>query len=127
MSTFLRQAMGLQQSPSNQILIGLSLFLTFFIMTPVLSEVNSNALQPYIDEQLTAAQAIENTKAPFRRFMISNTRETDLNLFFRIGNVAPVEKAEDIPMSILMPAFVTSELKTAFQSLLELHYMLHIN
>lgn len=111
----LRQALGLQQSPSNQILIGLSLFLSFFIMSPVLEDVNKNALQPYINEQLSASQAVENTKRPFRQFMLENTRSSDIDLFFRIGNIDSVANPEEIPFSVLLPSFVTSELKTAFQ------------
>ncbi len=113
--SILRQALGLQQSPSNQILIGLSLFLTFFIMTPVFEEVNQNALQPYINEQLTAPQALEATKKPFHEFMMAQTRESDLQLFFRISGREMVDGPEDVPFSLLMPAFITSELKTAFQ------------
>lgn len=111
----LRQALGLQQSPSNQILIGLSLFLTLFIMSPVLNQVNEQALQPYINEQITANQALEATRKPFQAFMLANTRESDLDLFFRIGRIDPVATPEDVPFTVLMPAFVTSELKTAFQ------------
>jgi len=111
----LRQALGLQQSPSNQILIGLTLFLSFFIMTPVLSEVNEKALQPYINEQIGAREALENTKKPFHRFMLTNTRESDLDLFFQIGRIDPVNDVDEIPFSVLTPAFITSELKTAFQ------------
>ncbi|WP_425443431.1 flagellar type III secretion system pore protein FliP [Teredinibacter waterburyi] len=113
--SILRQAIGLQQSPSNQILIGLSLFLTLFIMSPVLKEFNDTALQPYINEQITARQALDIGQKPFRKFMLANTRESDLDLFFRVGNVAPVASSEDIPFIMLMPAFITSELKTAFQ------------
>lgn len=113
--SILRQALGLQQSPSNQILIGLSLFLTFFIMSPVLSEVNKNALQPYVNEQISAQQAIENTKAPFQEFMMAQTRESDLNLFFEISGHEKVYGPKDVPFTVLMPAFLTSELKTAFQ------------
>ena len=113
--SILRQALGLQQSPSNQILIGLALFLSFFIMSPVLEEVNANALQPYINETISAREAVENTKKPFHTFMVSQTRESDLNLFFRISNKPKVAGPEDIPFNILLPAFVTSELKTAFQ------------
>lgn len=113
--SILRQALGLQQSPSNQILIGLSLFLSFFIMSPVLEEVNSNALQPYIKEEISAPQALENTKKPFQEFMLANTRETDIDLFFQIGNIEKVATPQDIPFRVLLPAFVTSELKTAFQ------------
>lgn len=113
--SILRQAMGLQQSPSNQILIGLSLFLTFFIMAPVLDKVHETALTPYVDEQISARQALENAKKPFHAFMIAQTRESDLNLFFRISGTDKVMGPDDVPMSILMPAFITSELKTAFQ------------
>lgn len=113
--SILRQAMGLQQSPSNQILIGLALFLTFFIMSPVLDQVNQTALQPYIKEEITANQALEMTKKPFHAFMLKNTRESDIDLFFKIGRLEPVESPEDVPFNVLMPAFVTSELKTAFQ------------
>ncbi len=113
--SIMRQALGLQQSPSNQILLGLALFLTFFIMSPVLEKVNQDALQPYINEQIGAQQALELTKKPFHKFMVANTRESDVDLFFRIGNLEPVASSEDIPFSVLMPAFVTSELKTAFQ------------
>lgn len=111
----LRQALGLQQSPSNQILIGLSLFLTFFVMSPVLSVVKENALDPYINESISAKQAIEEVKKPFHKFMLAQTRESDLDLFFKIGNLEKVNGPENVPFSVLMPAFVTSELKTAFQ------------
>lgn len=113
--SILRQAMGLQQSPSNQILIGLALFLSFFIMSPVLEEVNQKALQPYVEESISAQDALVQAKLPFHNFMRSNTRETDIDLFFRIGDIEPVASPENIPFSVLMPAFVTSELKTAFQ------------
>ena len=113
--SILRQALGLQQSPSNQILIGLSLFLSMFIMSPVLDRVNEAALQPYINEQISAQQALDQTKLPFHKFMMENTRESDLDLFFRIGNLDQVDAPEDVPFSVLLPAFVTSELKTAFQ------------
>ncbi|MCR6653607.1 MAG: flagellar type III secretion system pore protein FliP [Cellvibrionaceae bacterium] len=113
--SILRQALGLQQSPSNQILIGLSLFLTFFIMTPVLDKVNEQAVQPYINEQITARQALEIGRKPFHDFMMAQTRESDLELFFRISGRPPVAGPDDVPFSVLMPAFITSELKTAFQ------------
>src|SRR5690606_12553988 len=103
--SILRQALGLQQSPSNQILIGLSLFLTFFIMAPVFERVNEQAIQPYIAEEITARQALENTRQPFHDFMIAQTRESDLDLFFRIANHPKVAGPEDVPFSILMPAF----------------------
>ena len=113
--SILRQALGLQQSPSNQILIGLSLFLTFFIMSPVLNKVHQEAITPYIEEQISARQALEIARKPFHDFMIAQTRESDLDLFFRISGTDQVMGPDDVPFSILMPAFITSELKTAFQ------------
>lgn len=111
----LRQALGLQQSPSNQILIGLSLFLTFFIMSPVINEVNKNAIQPYVNETISDQQAIDNVIKPFHQFMLSQTRESDLKLFMDIANNNAIDKPEDVPMAVLIPSFITSELKTAFQ------------
>lgn len=113
--SILRQALGLQQSPSNQILIGLALFLTFFIMQPVLNQVNENALQPYINQQISAQQAIANTTAPFHDFMLSQTRESDIALFVGIAGNGPITAPEETPFNILVPAFIISELKTAFQ------------
>lgn len=111
----LRQALGLQQSPSNQILIGLSLFLTLFIMSPVFDRVNSEALQPYINEQITAREAFDRSTVPFHEFMLAQTRETDLDLFMELADRRDIQGPEGVPMNILIPAFVTSELKTAFQ------------
>lgn len=111
----LRQALGLQQSPSNQILIGLSLFLTLFIMQPVLSIINEDALQPYINEDINAQEALARTAEPFHSFMLAQTRESDIELFVGIADNPPIQTPEDTPFSILVPAFVTSELKTAFQ------------
>lgn len=111
----LRQALGLQQSPSNQILIGLTLFLTFFIMTPVFKEVNEQTLQPYINESITAGEAFDRIQKPFHTFMLAQTRESDIALFMEIADKRDVQSAQEVPMNILVPAFVTSELKTAFQ------------
>lgn len=113
--SILRQALGLQQSPSNQILVGLSLFLTFFIMSPVLEKVYTTAYTPYAESQISAREALDRAQRPMRDFMIAQTRENDLALFFRIANKPQVANADEIPMSLLMPAFLTSELKTAFQ------------
>jgi flagellar biosynthetic protein FliP len=113
--SILRQALGLQQAPSNQILIGLSLFLTFFIMSPVLEKIYDTAYLPYANEKISAKEALDIAQAPMRNFMVGQTRESDLDLFFRIAKREPVLSADEIPFSILMPAFVTSELKTAFQ------------
>lgn len=111
----LRQALGLQQSPSNQILIGLALFLTFFIMTPVWEEVNVKALQPYLAEEVTALDAVQLAKKPITEFMLAQTREDHVDLFARIAGYEVIRSADDIPFSVLVPAFMTSELKTAFQ------------
>lgn len=111
----LRQAMGLQSTPSNQVLVGLALFLSFFIMSPVLDEVNTVAVQPYLEERLAPLEAFEAAQQPFRKFMMAQTRESDLNLFLKIANIPDVDKADDVPFTVLVPAFVTSELKTAFQ------------
>ena len=111
----LRQALGLQQTPSNQVMVGLALFLTFFIMAPVFDQVNEQALQPYLAEEMTSLEALEAASRPFHQFMIRNTRESDLDLFMRISDTPRVDTQEDVPIRVLVPAFVVSELKTAFQ------------
>lgn len=111
----LRQALGTAQTPSNQILLGLSLFLTIFIMLPVFDRVNTEAVQPYLNEELNAKDALDKASGPFRSFMLRQTRETDLELFLRISGKDELESPETVPFSLLLPAFVTSELKTAFQ------------
>lgn len=113
--SILRQALGLQQSPSNQILIGLALFLSLFIMSPVLNKISDQAYTPYIQEKITAQEAIEQAKKPLHEFMIGQTRQSDLQLFFRISHTQPVQSPDDVPFLLLVPAFITSELKTAFQ------------
>ncbi len=110
----LRQALGLQ-TPSNQILLGLALFLSFFIMAPVLTQINETALQPYLAEEITAPQALALAEVPVRSFMLAQTRESDLALFLDLSATAPVASQAEVPFSVLVPAFVTSELKTAFQ------------
>ncbi len=111
----LRQALGLQQSPSNQILIGLSLFLTLFIMSPVMEVINQKAIQPYIEESIDSRQALKNIALPMHNFMMSQTRESDIKLFLDIGGYDNINSAAEVPFVVLVPAFVTSELKTAFQ------------
>ena len=113
--SILRQAMGTQQTPSNQLLVGLALFLTFFIMMPVFDEVNQTALQPYLDEQMTAMQALQVAQIPVREFMLAQTRDSDLSLFADIAGYETIESPEQTPFSLLLPAFATSELKTGFQ------------
>ena len=111
----LRQALGLQQTPSNQILIGLALFLTFFIMSPVFDEVNRSALQPYLANQISPQQAYDLGIKPFHHFMLAQTRESDLKMFLDIAGGQKLNSPEDVPITVLIPSFVTSELKTAFQ------------
>lgn len=110
-----RQAIGLPQAPSGQILIGLSLFLTLFIMAPIFSKVYNEAVVPYMDEKIELPQAFELAKKPFRDFMLGQTRESDLEMFMDISDTPPVKSADEVPFLTLMPAFVTSELKTAYQ------------
>ncbi|MGB5324662.1 MAG: flagellar type III secretion system pore protein FliP [Pseudomonadales bacterium] len=111
----LRQALGLQQTPSNQILLGLALFLTLFIMRPVFETVYTDAVQPYMQEQLSSVEAVQRAAAPVHEFMRAQTRESDIELFTRISRGDPVAQAQDISFFVLAPAFITSELKTAFQ------------
>ena len=111
----LRQALGLQQTPSNQIMVGMAMFLTLFIMTPVLDQIYIQAAQPYMNEEMNVLEALQAASIPFREFMMLQVRESDLELFMRISGTPAVETPEQIPFTVLVPAFVTSELKTAFQ------------
>ena len=111
----LRQALGLQQSPSNQILLGMTLFLTIFIMAPVFQKVNEQALQPYLNQEIGSKEVLDRSKKPFHDFMLSQTRESDLKLFMDIANVGTLNGPEEVPITVLIPSFITSELKTAFQ------------
>ncbi|MFS0826406.1 flagellar type III secretion system pore protein FliP [Pseudomonas phoenicis] len=113
--SILRQALGLQQTPSNQILTGMALFLTLFIMAPVFDRVNESAIQPYLNEQLNAQQAIDKAQGPIKDFMLAQTRQNDLDLFMRLSKRTDIATPDQAPLTILVPAFVTSELKTAFQ------------
>ncbi len=113
--SILRQAMGVQSTPSNQVLIGLSLFLTFFIMHPVFDNAYQNGIKPYMDGQMEIIPAAERVSQPFKEFMLAQTRETDIELFANISGNPVINSAQDVPFSLLLPAFVTSELKTAFQ------------
>jgi flagellar biosynthetic protein FliP len=111
----LRQALGAGQAPPNQVLIGLSLFLTLFVMGPVVDKINADALQPYMAEQIDATTALQRGSEPLKRFMLDQTRESDIATFVRISGGKGFEKPEDVPLRILVPAFATSELKSAFQ------------
>ncbi|EAQ98433.1 flagellar biosynthetic protein FliP [Congregibacter litoralis KT71] len=111
----LRQALGTAQTPSNQIILGLSLFLSLFIMAPVFETAWVTALQPYMNETVGFSEALDAAKIPFREFMFGQTRETDLLLFAELGGYEPFNTRDDVPMVVLLPSFLTSELKTAFQ------------
>lgn len=111
----LRQAIGLQQTPSNQVLIGITLFLTFFIMAPVFKTINEQAVQPYLAESITPIQALDAAIVPIKAFMLHQTRVKDLDTFAQIAGLEVAEQPQDYPMTVVIPAFVTSELKTAFQ------------
>ncbi|HVL56518.1 MAG TPA: flagellar type III secretion system pore protein FliP [Burkholderiaceae bacterium] len=114
--SLMRQALGLQSAPPNQVIIGLSLFLTLFVMGPTLERIYQDAYRPYSDQKLNLEQAVERGASPLRTFMLRQTRESDLGLFARIAGVDPkTTRADDVPMRVLILAFVTSELKTAFQ------------
>jgi len=113
--SFLRHALGTQQMPPNQILIGLSLFLTFFIMTPVWSTVHEKALVPYQEKKISQGQALDEALKPVRQFMFKQTREKDLALFVNMAKISKPKNKEEIPTTVLLPAYMISELKTAFQ------------
>jgi flagellar biosynthesis protein FliP len=111
----LRQALGAGQAPPNQVLIGLSLFLTLFVMGPVVDKINTDAVQPYMAEQIDATTALQRGSEPLKHFMLDQTRESDIATFVRISGGKGFDKPEDVPLRILVPAFATSELKSAFQ------------
>lgn len=112
--SILRQAIGLAQVPTNQILVGMALFLTYFVMAPVFTKINDTAVQPYLADKIDFSQALTNGQAPLHRFMLNQTRKTDLALFENLAKNKPVA-LEQVSMGVLIPSFITSELKTAFQ------------
>jgi flagellar biosynthetic protein FliP len=111
----LRQALGLQQTPPNQVLIGLSLFLSLFVMAPTINQMNAQAIQPYAAGKLAGTQMIQAAGAPLHAFMAKQTRTKDLTMFAQMAKSGPYARTADVPFSVLLPAFITSELKTAFQ------------
>ncbi|AAM24648.1 flagellar type III secretion system pore protein FliP [Caldanaerobacter subterraneus] len=111
---FLRNALGLQQMPPNQVLIGLALFLTFYIMAPVGYDINNNAIKPYVEGQINQYEAYQRAIKPLKNFMLRQTRQNDLALFVNLAKIK-VDKVEDLPMRVVIPAFIISELKTAFE------------
>lgn len=112
---FVRNALSTQQSPPNQVLIALALFMTLFIMAPVYNNVNANAIQPYIKGEITQEQAIDVGSKPIKDFMLNQTREKDLALFYKASDIEKPEDRYEVPFNVLVPAFAISELKTAFQ------------
>ena len=110
----LRQALGAGQTPPNQVLLGLSLFMTFFVMSPVLERINTEALQPYAAGQIQTTVALDRAVGPLKQFMLDQTRETDIASFVKISGGKGFARPEDVPLTILVPSFITSELKTAF-------------
>ncbi len=113
--SFVRTALSLQGSPSNQIIIGLSLFLTFFIMSPVWEKIDRDALEPYRAQQITGQEALNRACVPLRAFMLKQTRPKDIELFAGLAQTKPVADAGDLPMKVVIPGFIISELRTAFQ------------
>ena len=110
----LRQAIGLQTSPSNQVLIGIAFFMTIFVMTPVFDDMYTQAIVPYMNDKIQARDAFEIAQKPLHKFMLDQTRMTDLNAFSEFANIK-IDKLENVPMRVVIPAFIVSELKTAFQ------------
>lgn len=112
--SILRQAIGMAQTPTNQILIGIALFMTYFVMSPVFTTINETALQPYMAEKMDFPQALAKAQLPLRQFMLNQTRKNDLALFEKFAQANPAT-LDEVPMSVIIPSFITSELKTAFQ------------
>ena len=112
--SLLRQAMGTAQTPPNQVLIGFALFLTLFIMNPILQTIYDDALEPVQNEEITFNEGLDRARVPLQQFMLGQTREKDMVLFMEMSDTDPVEDVADLPLSVLVPAFITSELKTAF-------------
>lgn len=113
--SLLRQALGTQAAPPNQVIVGLSLFLTFFVMGPTIDRVYAQAYQPYAANQIAFDEALRRGEVPMREFMLKQTRQSDVQLFAKLARLDPAVKAEEVPFKVLVPAFVTSELKSAFQ------------
>ncbi len=113
--SLMRQALGTQAAPPNQVVVGLSLFLTFFVMSPTIDKVYAQAWQPYAENRIAFDEALKRGEVPMREFMLKQTRQADVMLFSRLAKVDPATKTADIPFKVLVPAFVTSELKSAFQ------------
>ncbi len=112
--SFLRNALGIQQTPPNIVLIGISLFLTLFIMDPVIKDINTNAYTPYKNQEITQEEALDRAQVPLKDFMLKNTETSALNLFTEMSGTEQVENVEELPMTVIIPSFMTSELKRGF-------------
>lgn len=113
--SFIRPALGTQQTPPNQLIVGLALFITLFVMSPILSDLNENALKPYLDDKISQDEAFDEASGTMKKFMSKYTRQEDLQLFLKYGNYEQPESLDDVPLLALVPAYAISELKTAFQ------------
>ncbi|MGB5256522.1 MAG: flagellar type III secretion system pore protein FliP [Woeseiaceae bacterium] len=113
--SILRQALGTAQTPPNQVLLGIALFLTFFVMSPVISDIHQNAATPYINGEISAPEALASGIQPLRQFMLNQTRDSDLQLFASIAGLQDITSVDQVPFAIVVPSFMVSELKTAFQ------------
>ncbi|MBS4979930.1 MAG: flagellar type III secretion system pore protein FliP [Lachnospiraceae bacterium] len=112
--SFLRNALGIQQTPPNMVLIGIALFLTLFIMDPVIQEINTDAYTPYKNQEISQEEALSRAQVPLKRFMLNQTEKSSLNLFTEMANQQEIENVEELPMTVVIPSFMTSELKRAF-------------
>lgn len=112
---FLRMGLGTQQSPPNQVLLGLSMFITIFIMAPTFDQINNDAIQPYLNDEITQTEALTEASTPMKEFMVNQTREKDLLLFMDMGDIDSVNNIEELPLYVVIPSFVISELRIAFQ------------
>jgi flagellar biosynthetic protein FliP len=112
--SFTRNALGIQQTPPNMVLVGIALFLTLFIMDPVIKDINTNAYQPYIKEEIKQDEALKRAELPMKKFMLKQTETSTLNVFVDLSKIEKPEKLEDLPMTVVIPSFMTSELKRAF-------------
>jgi flagellar biosynthetic protein FliP len=112
--SFVRRAIGVNEVPPTPVILGLALFLTFFVMAPILTQLNDSALQPYLQEEIGGREALDKAEVPLRDFMLEQTRKKDLALFVRLSRIDPPQTAEDLPFHVLVPSFMISELKTAF-------------
>ncbi len=113
--SLLRQALGTMSTPPNQVLVGLALFLTFFIMSPIIDQIHDQAYKPFSENRMSMNEALDKGSEPLKAFMLRQTRQTDLALFVKISNTAELQDRSDVPLKVLVPAYITSELKTAFQ------------